>query len=146
MKKTIGVMILLILAGCTKEAPQKAAAEQPEAGAVQAEPVKPAEPRMKPETFVQFPKSSVACRTVDDLKEATVHYMNGEKTKGDALFNSDDRHCAMVNSEHTYKVLSVHYGSGSMADIGVMEIVRKGSKSASGVWVFTLGAIAVDSE
>lgn len=145
MKKTIGVMVLLILTGCTKEAPQKAA-EQPEAGAVQEEPVKPAKPRMKPETFVQFPQSGIACLTKKDLEEVTVHYLNGEKTKGAALFDGDDRRCAMLNSERTYKVLSVHYGSGSMADIGVMEIVRKDSKSASGVWVFTMGAVAADSD
>lgn len=146
MKKTLAVLFLLILAGCMKEAPQKLAAEKPDAGATQAEPAEPAKPKMKPETFVQFPKSAIACATKDDLQEATLHILNGEKTKGAAMFDGDSRRCVMLNSEGTYKILSVHYDSGTMSEIGIMEIVRKESKSASGVWAFTMGAVAADSD
>lgn len=102
-------------------------------------------PRIKPETLVTFPDSTIACLSREALGAVSVHILKGEKTKAAAYMLSKehpDGQCLMLDSKQKFKVLSVEYNSTDTPDIGIMEIVGTTSAATDGAWVFTLGAVA----
>lgn len=100
--------------------------------------------QIKPESYVKFPKSAVACLTKEDLGKIIQHFAKGENTKAGAMMNSKDNAnggCIMLSDKNTYKVLSAEYNDPESPELGLIEIVGKGSKSADGAWTFSMFAV-----
>ena len=127
-----GLVVVIAVAFGVTECSQSDTDKQPEKPPAAAQ-AAPAEPAIKPEMIVTLTKGTVACLSKDDLAELTIHVLNGEATKANAMDG-----CIMIPPGKKAKVLAVEYNADP--SLGIMEIVSADSASANGAWAFTAGA------
>lgn len=99
--------------------------------------------KLKPEEYVKFPASNVACISKEALREILARFVRGEITKGNALFFSKenmDGQCIVLNQKMTYKILSVEYNNPDQPNDGIIEVVASGSKLSDGLWTTSFWA------
>ena len=101
--------------------------------------------KIRPETLVRFPDSTIACVTPEALGKAATHFVKGETTKGNAMFDrkNPDAQCVMLATNRNYRVIAAEYNNADAPDVGILEVVGEKVNRATGGWVFTFGAVVV---
>ncbi len=105
---------------------------------------KEAQKLFKAEQVVVFTVPAPVCTTREGLAKYVAHLLRGEETKAKAMEidpRTGNGQCFVIPAGKKVKILSVNYEDPDIPDLGVMEIVGYGNKSANGAFAFTGGAV-----
>lgn len=132
-----GVFLILLFAGLAALLAREnhsQEAKQPITKRAETEPHKIADPWIKPDTIVQFPKGEIACLSSDDLLETFLLGATGRGTKLNAYFQDQDGNgprCLMLPPNRKFKVIDSEAGDvAKLPDALLLEVVGEDVQAA----------------
>lgn len=140
------VFLVLLFAGLAAFLAPEAetqVAKQPTAKSAETGPRQIADPWIKPDTVVQFPKGEIACLSSDDLLETFLLGATGRGTKMNAYFQDQDGNgprCLMLPPNRNFKVIDSEVRDiAKLPDALLLEVVGEEVEAADeGAYVMVL--------